>query len=97
MTIRKQVLDFASMGPLPASDVADEADLMSRESTLRTIERPVLPEEALVLIELFGPDECYGLAWMLLHTIESCPALPTPSPELLARSEWLRSVWRGGL
>ena len=28
------------------------------------------------LVHLFGPDECYGLAWTLLHLIETAPGWP---------------------
>ncbi|MDB6032726.1 MAG: hypothetical protein JWM16_3064, partial [Verrucomicrobiales bacterium] len=30
----------------------------------------------LALVKVFGPDDYYGLAWSLLHLIESAPGWP---------------------
>lgn len=95
MSVRKEVAELVSMGPLPASNVAEEEDLNRREAALKAIPRPVSDEEALTLMSTFGPDECFGLAWTLLHLIETAPGRPPMPEEILRRSEWLRMVWRG--
>jgi hypothetical protein len=33
-------------------------------------------DEAKALVELFGADDCFGLAWTLLHAIETAPGRP---------------------
>lgn len=53
------------------------------------------------LVSCFGPDDCYGIAWSLLHLIESAPnpvLVSDPGPD---SNEWhqrlhLRAV-NGGL
>ncbi|MFE7712020.1 hypothetical protein ACFU6I_41130 [Streptomyces sp. NPDC057486] len=47
-------------------------------------------EEAHVLAECFGEDLCFGLAWNLLHLIETAPSARIRQPEGAKR-------WRDGL
>ncbi|MEU2798146.1 hypothetical protein [Streptomyces sp. NPDC007117] len=76
--IRDQVREFVRLGcPLPSeqdnSEEGDEAfDEMER--ALHAIEKPVTDEEARLLVTCFGDDECFGLAWTLLHLVESAPS-----------------------
>ncbi len=93
MAIRQAVSEFLRLGQLPDSALATEDDLDRRLAALRTIEPPVTDEEAMALSEAFGPDECFGVAWSLLHLIETSPGHPRPRDEIFGRSEWLRSVW----
>jgi hypothetical protein len=76
--MRAEVRELVTMGPLPST--ADAADDMLRlevyQRLLESIEPPVTDGEALALATLFGPDECFGLAWALLHLIESAPGWP---------------------
>lgn len=74
--MRKEVTDFLALGTLPNSDSTQE-DLVRFEEHILAIEAPVTDEEAEHLIECFGEDDCYGLAWTLLHLIETSP---TPYP-----------------
>jgi hypothetical protein len=92
MTIRKQVEELVFLAPLPESRGAD-IDLLQRwENALHAVVWPATDDEASVLVELFGPDECYGLAWTLLHLIETAPHLPRLRPELVLRSPFVRTV-----
>jgi len=51
-------------------------------------------EEAALLIECFGPDDCYGLAWALLHLIESAPGgIPLRSKPSPSSNEWIQLLW----
>ena len=93
MALRKVVEDFIELGPLPDSSAATEEDLDRREALLRAIAAPVSDEEAVALHGSFGPDGCYGLAWSLLHLVETAPGRPRPSESTFQRSEWLRSTW----
>lgn len=96
MAIRKEVDQLVSLGPLPSSDFVLEANLDQSldqwGAALRAIPAPVSNEEAAILTELFGPDECFGVAWSLLHLIETAPRLPRLRPELLLRSPFVRTV-----
>ncbi len=94
MTIRKAVHDFIMLGPLPPSRLATEAGLDERVAALKAIEVPVTDEESVALAECFGPDECFGVAWSLLHLIETAPGHPRPAVSSFNRSEWLRMVWK---
>ena len=62
--------------------------LEERERLLDAIPRPVSNDEAIVLAGLFGPDDCFGLAWTLLHLIETAPGWP-----LLDRLPTVENRW----
>jgi hypothetical protein len=93
--MRKAVEDFIALGPLPESSAVSESDLDRRVALLNAISRPVTDEEALALAQSFGPDECFGVAWSLLHLIETAPSHPRPPSAVFERSGWLRSGWTG--
>jgi hypothetical protein len=63
--IRPEVRRLLAMGPLPDGATAAEsrAGLERRQRLLATIEQPLSAEEAEALATLFGPDDCFGLAW----------------------------------
>ncbi|WP_328488067.1 hypothetical protein [Streptomyces zaomyceticus] len=98
--MRTEVQTFVAEGPLPDWGGSEE-EIDRRDRQLRAIARPVTGEEARALVSCFGPDDCYGVAWSLLHLIESGPnpVLATdPGPD---SNEWhqrlyLRAV-NGGL
>ncbi|MFH8714115.1 hypothetical protein OHB11_18800 [Streptomyces zaomyceticus] len=70
--MRPEVQTFLAEGPLPDWDGSEE-EIDRRDQQLRAIARPVTGEEARALVSCFGPDDCYGMAWSLLHLIESGP------------------------
>jgi hypothetical protein len=72
----KEVQELVNMGPLPDCETVAEEQLKMYESLLRRVTPPVSNDEARSLVRLFGPDDCYGLAWTLLHLIESAPGWP---------------------
>jgi hypothetical protein len=41
------------------------------------------------LVKLFGPDDCLGLAWTLLHLIETAPGWPVESALVGLEGEWI--------
>lgn len=83
--IRPEVREFISLGILPSEDLEPDdvldAALRRAGELLDRIERPVTDEEAHALAECFGDDESFGLAWTLLHTIETAPNARTNRPE----------------
>lgn len=58
------------LGPLPSSLNSNSNKLEKLQKLLTEVERPISDDEARMLIRLFGPDDCFGLAWTLLHIIE---------------------------
>ena len=74
--MRKEVQELTNLGPLPDCEAVEEEQLKRYESLLSSITPPVSDAEARSLVPLFGPDECYGLAWTLLHLIETAPGWP---------------------
>ncbi|MFF8846295.1 hypothetical protein ACF08N_26865 [Streptomyces sp. NPDC015127] len=97
--MRPEVQAFVADGPLPDWD-ANEEEIDRRDRQLASIPRPVTPEEARALATCFGPDDCYGVAWTLVHLIETAPG-PVPQPVLhgLEPSDWqltLSARWATG-
>ncbi len=94
MSIRKVVKDFVSMGPLPGK-LASAESIASHQKQLQLIEAPVTDEEAEVLIDSFGIDDCYGLAWQLLHLIETAPGgSPIKVEPGASENDWIRRLWQ---
>lgn len=93
MTVRTDVAALAALGPLP-DESADEFTIARHQVYLSKIRPPVSDEEAALLIGLFGPDDCYGLAWTLLHLVETAPGgVPLTSEPDDDANEWLRHLW----
>ncbi|WP_405888996.1 hypothetical protein OG762_39400 [Streptomyces sp. NBC_01136] len=98
--MRPEVHVFIADGPLPDQD-ADEEEIDRRDGQLGAIHRPVTGEEARALVSCFGPDDCYGVAWTLLHLIETGPNPVLTTPPSPDANEWQHTLWRrivnGGL
>src|SRR5262245_28426097 len=90
--MRLEVKQFVNLGPLPASN-AEEDDIAAHESALHRIRPPVSFEEAEALSTCFGPDECFGLAWTLLHLIETAPKSPFLGEPPITENEWVKRLW----
>lgn len=91
--IRREVRAFTELGTLPPS-AASEEEIARYEQALDGITKPVSQDEAFLLLRSFGPDDCFGLAWTLLHLVESAPTPPVtqdPGPD---GNEWLRRLWQ---
>jgi hypothetical protein len=95
-------VDHSKMRPEVQASIADsrlpdwdasEEEVDRRGNQLTAISGPVTGEEARSLSTCFGPDDCYGVAWTLLHLIETGPnpVLTTqPAPEA---NEWQHRLW----
>ncbi|MER6272519.1 hypothetical protein ACFY0B_39535 [Streptomyces sp. NPDC001797] len=91
--MRPEVQTFVADGPLPNRD-ADEEEIDRRVAQLDTISAPVTPGEAHALAGCFGPDDCYGVAWSLLHLIETSPGLvPRVTPTGTDADDWHHTLW----
>jgi hypothetical protein len=40
-------------------------------------------------VTLFGPDDCFGLGWTLLHLIETAPGWPIKAVLDGSQGEWI--------
>ena len=93
MTMRQVVEDFVNLGPLPDS-MAPEDRIAQHQALLERVGRPVTDEEAAALVRCFGPDDCYGLAWTLLHIVELAPGgIPIDRAPPDDANEWIRRLW----
>lgn len=90
MQVRREVQDLVDAGPFPAEDQATEEDLLMIQQRLERAPRPVTDDEAQALSAAFGPDDCYGLCWSLLHLIETAPGAPTASQAVDPENMWAR-------
>jgi hypothetical protein len=66
-----------------------------------SVNKPVSDDEARTLVSLFGTDGCFGLAWTILHLIESSPNWPIVECLANSSNEWVVSLRdrarRGGM
>jgi hypothetical protein len=93
MSVRPEISEFAALGPLPGSSASEEL-IAKYERCLARISGPVSDDEATLLVHSFGPDDCYGLAWTLLHLIESAPGgTPLKEQPASGANEWLQRLW----
>ena len=93
MSVRHIVDEFVRLGPLPDSSASEEI-IAKHQSLLTQIKKPVTDEEAEALVKCFGPDDCYGLAWTLLHLVESAPGgIPLKEIPSEAANEWIKRLW----
>jgi len=74
---------------LPSSATATVSTVQTFEEQLSKVKAPVTEEEACALVQLFGPDDCFGLAWILLHLIETAPGWPIESALHGQEGEWI--------
>jgi hypothetical protein len=89
--MRQEVREFVALGSLP-DEQADEQQINQHEELLARITAPVTDEEAQALAEMFGPDDCYGLAWTLLHLIETAPNWPLSGVLGDDGNEWIQRL-----
>ena len=86
--MRPEVEALVALGPFPAELGASVERVRGHELAYRAIRRPVTDDEASVLLTILGPDDCFGLAWSLVHLVETAPNWPPPQwPSALPR-EW---------
>ncbi len=83
------VEELMKIGPLPNSLNADLIKLEKFQNLLTKVEKPISDDEAKVLIQLLGPDDCFGLAWTLLHLIETAPGWPIKDCLNGTGNEWV--------
>jgi len=90
--IRRDVTDLVALGPLQPSKNIDMQLLEKQEGLITALKKPATDVEACVLVQIFGPDECYGLAWALVHFIESAPNWPIERCLQNEENEWVKTL-----
>lgn len=90
--MRQEIQELARLGPLPDSDSAEDEQVRAYEVLLEGIVPPVSDDEARVLVGIFGPDDCYGLAWTVLHLVESSPGWPLRDCLESEGNEWTQRL-----
>lgn len=88
LNVRREIEEMKVLGSLPSEDDTDLAALKKYEELFRAIEKPVTNEEARILVELFGPDGCFGLASSIMHLVESAPSWPLEDCLRDLTNEW---------
>lgn len=77
MTARPEVVALAAFGPLPPEEVWDETSIDRLASAIAAVPQPLSREERDVLLPLFdrpSEDSIWGVAWGVLHLLETAPA-----------------------
>lgn len=87
--MRPEVSHLATLGPLPAEQFSLPEIIARHQAALESISRPVSDEEARTMVSLFGQDSCFGLAWSLLHLIETSPNWPLSDLLSNCSNEWV--------
>lgn len=88
--MRLEVVRLIACGKLPSS-TSEGAAIQGWQEALEGIATPVSDQEASALAMLFpdDDDECYGLAWSLIHLIESAPNWPLQDCLRDAMNPWI--------
>lgn len=87
--MQQAISALLGLGPLPSSVAATVPTMQVFEEQLSKVQTPVTDEEACALVKLFGPDDCFGLAWTLLHLIETAPSWPVDGAFDGLEGEWI--------
>ncbi len=97
MDLRPEVSQLVGRGRLPSSNSAIPT-IQAWQEALEKIKPPVSDAEATALITLLpaNDDECYGLAWTLVHIIESAPNWPLQDHLQDTTNPWIARLRRAG-
>lgn len=77
MTVRPEVLALATFGPLPPEQEWDEQPIEDFAAAIEAVPRPISAEERDALLPLFdrpSEDSVWGVAWGVLHLLETAPS-----------------------
>lgn len=88
MNLRFEILRLQELGPLPSEQEGTVQQLKLYEDLIRSIVSPVTDDEARILFQLFSVDTCFGLAYSLLHMIETAPGWPLSDCMLQRDNDW---------
>jgi hypothetical protein len=90
--MQQAIIALLELGPLPSSATVTTVTVQAFEDRLSKVQTPVTDEEACALVKLFGPDDCLGLAWTLLHLIETASGWPFKGTLDTLEGEWIERL-----
>lgn len=90
--MREEVKALVAFGQFLPDQGAIPGVVERHEHALKAIARPVSDDEARALVNVFGPDDCFGLAWSLLHLIETAPGWPIKIAIAEANPPWAEEL-----
>jgi hypothetical protein len=92
--VRDEFRELVELGPLPAGDALGHEQARQYTEVIDRLPGPPTADEAAALVGLLPPDEStsFGLAWSLVHTVESSPEWPVW--EALDGRNWWRTLLR---
>jgi hypothetical protein len=90
--MREEVKALVALGQFPPEQGATPGVVERHQLALEAIARPVSDDEACALVNVFGPDDCFGLAWSLLHLIETAPGWPIKIAIAEAKPLWAEEL-----
>jgi hypothetical protein len=74
--MREEIIKLVRLGVLPSGADADIERIKHIQALLADIKTPISDQEAEELVKIFGNDDCFGLAWTIIHLIETAPSWP---------------------
>src|SRR5438552_3400855 len=96
MPLRDEVERLRRLGPMPAdeSDEATQERIDEYNHLVESVRKPVSDDEARVLVKLFpqGESTFFGIAWGLVHLVESAPGWPLPDVLTDLDNWWIRNL-----
>lgn len=87
--MRAAVRKLLVLGPLPPESAATEEHIRQLEVALMEIQPPLTDAEAEGLVGQLGDDSCFGLAWTLVHLIETAPGWPLEVGLKASGTKWV--------
>lgn len=87
--IRPEIIELVKLGSFPSSKNVETVLIKRQQELLLGIVPPISDAEARKLVNLFGPDDYYGLAWTVLHLIEGAPGWPLADCLVNHSGEWI--------
>lgn len=87
--IRAEIQQLIQLGPFPVSSEVKQEVIAAQDKLLRSIKPPITDEEAKKLVTLFGSDDYFGIAWTILHLVESAPGWPIQECLAHNSNQWI--------
>lgn len=88
------VRELVKLGPWPDEHKLDVETLKKFQALLEEVETPISDEEACALLGVFGRGDAFGLAWSLVHVIETAPGWPIWNVLTDNGNEWVAHLAR---
>ena len=92
--MRREIEELLALGQFPDSRHVQPDVIERQQALLDLIIPPISDAEAKELVRLFGNDEYFGLAWTVLHLIESAPSWPIQDCLGDTSNEWIERLMK---